>query len=157
MTRPRYETPKCLAREAAVADELRRNWGCDVKKLAPQDTFDYELMWPSQKYTVEIKTRTTPFASYPTYLISQAKVDAAALSPTVLLVVKFTDGIWWTPFSSPHTSSVGGRRDRGDPFDVEAVALYPKCYFKPISVSPHDDARGQSQSQDTQTAQNARA
>lgn len=88
----------------------------------------------------EIKTRSVDMQTYPTYMISIAKiVDMRALSDSCgvpcLLIVKWKDCAGYLDVSkvSPSKISIGGRVDRNDKQDVEPVAHYELSLFKIFS------------------------
>ena len=96
--------------ELAAEDKLRRHvelcWGIKTVKLAMEDRID--LMIISSNYTVagfiELKCRTCRFGQYPNYMLSYNKYLfgsewARQYDVSFLLVVEFTNGIYWTNLS----------------------------------------------------------
>ena len=127
--RPRYETEADRERERDVLAAICLRWDCVARKL-PVDghTLDYELINPGGRVIAEIKCRPHRHDYYDTYMISLGKVRAGG--PFGLLIVQFSDGIYWLRFGDKHITGLGGRRDRGDPADIEDVALYPVEQFR---------------------------
>lgn len=144
--RPRYETKADLRRERGVLAEVERvwaSWNCLGTKRKPSVNglghIDFRLSFDGMWFLcAEIKTRRNDLRRYTTYSISALKPSAAKRLPVpALMIVQFTDGIKWAPFSAPHELHMGGRRDRGDPRDIELMAHYHVDLFHPLSVAPH--------------------
>lgn len=137
-----YETESDRSREAAIFKEVRRVWGCQGFKrpmklgTTPKGHIDFLLDWGFCKRLAEIKERFNPLNQYPTYFISELKLIAAKPDPDAVMIIKFADGIKWCYFKEPHEIHVGGRRDRGDPHDIERMVHYPVGLFKPLEAGP---------------------
>lgn len=140
--RPMYETPEDRAAQRATILRVEAAWpgmvalefGEPEKKPA---RIDYLLTNGARRHSwAEIKTRTTPHDEYPTYMISLAKIqDGLTLSEMqfcpFLLIVRFTDGIYWISITNEteYTVKLGGRRDRGDAKDEEDCAFIDMKLF----------------------------
>ncbi len=147
--RPHYETEADLAREKALIARLTKEWKCRFKKLPETERLDY-LMTKSIRGVLyprgfmEIKVRTNPLETYPTYMISLAKFQAgmelaAKHGIPFYIVVQFADcvcrAIHYPSGVGPtlqYTRGIGGRSDRGDVLDREPVALIPISAFKEL-------------------------
>lgn len=90
---------------------------------------------------IEVKCRACPSTEYVDYAISEAKwlhmiEEGKAQGVPVFLVVRFTDKTLWTPVTpGPFKVYAGGRRDRKDKKDVEAMVHLPWKQFHPIGSS----------------------
>lgn len=87
---------------------------------------------------VEVKTRTNALGAYATYMISAHKIEFGlrwerTFGIPFLLVVEFTDGIYWVKVSEiPFKVEMGGRRDRGDKDDTEIVVHFKSSLMRPL-------------------------
>ena len=138
--RPTYETPADRDNQAEVITAYcdRFGWGwIDVRHA---DRVDYVCTDKSGviREVVEVKCRTNPSDQYGTYMLSSEKYTALLeykreFSVEASLLVRFTDGIFRTYLPAPHVRiGVNGRRDRGDPADIEIVAYIPMGAFTPL-------------------------
>lgn len=132
MTRPVYETPEDLAREAALAKIVARAAGRTLVKLPRRYVVDWMLMHDRRVDSfIEAKCRTTPRDKYDSYMLSLWKYQHAKqlrelTGLHVWLVVRWTDHIGRVCLTRPNLPAqltVGGRQDRGDPEDQEPVVL----------------------------------
>jgi len=89
----------------------------------------------------EVKCRTNPREQYPTLMLSLAKWMhgkqlAKELAVPFLVVIKWTDGIFWHEVTDKSLIShgFGGRTDRNDDQDVEPVVYIPINLFRKIST-----------------------
>lgn len=141
--RPIYET----------ADDRQREWQAveilsdathTFASPAPRLTgWDYELRRHGKVVAiVEVKCRNCDCYTYPTYMISKAKVERlreTALSKGVAggLLVHWRDALGWLRVEgmSPEDWHIetGGRTDRQDPLDIESVIHFPISQFRMIS------------------------
>lgn len=140
MTRPLYETDADLTREKAVIEKVKAAWGCCAVKRpmvrGHNAPLDYTLTWGRKERVVEVKTRTCPSTKHDTYQISTKKVRKALKHRNSILVVQFTDTIKWCYFNEPHDEREGGRYDRGDPCDIEMMAIYQMAAFHSLDEFP---------------------
>jgi hypothetical protein len=88
----------------------------------------------SAKVVVEVKTRRNERLKYPTYMLSYDKYKALCGWGTIgfvpILLVQWTDDLGYVKLPIEHVVSTGGRYDRGDPKDIETVALIDTNKFK---------------------------
>lgn len=142
-SRPFYETSDDLSREREVADEISRAWKCKVRKMPVSYRVDYALFSANTLLAwLEIKCRTNAMQAYDTYMISADKIMSGLdlahhANAPFLLVVKWSDGIGYTKINklSDYKIEFWGRADRGDPNDMEPVALIPIENFERIAVA----------------------
>jgi hypothetical protein len=137
--RPIYETDYDRQREGSVSAYVTEKYRCTFKKSEDLTSFDGVFAdYNGQDFAVaEIKVRNNRSDKYPTYMISAAKVDAIlayandrALFP--MLLVGFTNGVFITKLSNHYLKSLGGRRDRNDPSDIEVCVYIPMERFKAL-------------------------
>ena len=132
-----YEKPEDLAAERAALDKACEIWKCTAEKLPMKYELDYLLLREGTGVAwLEIKSRTNPRGAYPTYMISLGKVMAArrlseASQFPSFLLVQWSDYCGYVRLDSllDFRVAVGGRTDRGDPDDIEPVALIPIMDF----------------------------
>lgn len=136
MKRPIYETTINITKEAAIAGELSAAWNCDVIKLPRLYSCDYAAMRDgSVSAWIEIKCRNR---SYPTYLLSLHKwLKGVELSNVTgkpfILVVSWDDKIIYKNVTNePVKIVIGGRKDRGDPADIEPMVEIEISGFKKL-------------------------
>lgn len=136
---PIYETADNLTREQDVADHVSRAWKRDLVKTAKLASFDFFAVRDNQiKALVEIKVRTNAHDKYPTYMISAEKIYECLMRTIVYkvpfyLVVGFTDCVmFYAPKTEDYTLEIGGRTDRNDSADIEAVCHVPMDMFKVV-------------------------
>ena len=149
MTRPVYETKSDRGRERKVSLELAKAWSAELLATQVLSACDYVMSRDGEvKALVEIKCRSNEAARYPDYMISNDKIEkikaaARIIGALPLLVVSFTDGIYWVDLSkSIGRVDVGGRKDRGDPSDLEQVLLISMDQFQAlprVSKKAHTD------------------
>lgn len=89
-----------------------------LKKIKnPYALFDY-VTEDEQTY-VELKARTNSYATYPTTMVGNNKVEAAKYTPdkTYYFAFAFTDGVYWIKYDPDLFKTFrvkqGGRYDRG--------------------------------------------
>lgn len=140
MGRPVYETAHDRARETGVSEALALAWRCEVHKLPRLYACDFAVMRDNVVQAwLEIKVRN---ASYSTYLLSLHKwikgveLSEATGKPFLLVVSWPVDGervICYRPLvREPVHVVLGGRKDRGDPNDVEPMVEIPMSGFRTI-------------------------
>lgn len=134
MRRPTYVTEQDKRNEIAVAQKLTNLWSCEAHRTPEKYAVDFALSrGGSVQAMAEVKFR---YRSYPTLLLSLHKYTAMCLSSEVtglphLLVVSWPESkgrvIRYTRVNrSLHTRVVmGGRKDRGDPDDIEPMVEIP--------------------------------
>lgn len=138
MGRPVYETKVDMTHEASVAECLANAWDCGIKKLPRLYACDFAAMRGNDVSAwLEIKFRN---ASYPTYLISLHKwmkgieLSEATEKPFILVVswpVQNERVILFRALKrEPVRVVLGGRKDRGDPADIEPMVEIPISQFK---------------------------
>lgn len=131
MSRPLYQTPAHVANEARLAGVFGLWLGSGGVKLHPLDHADRSYLFG--KLYAEMKCRTCSRHEYGTYSVSATKkVNAARLGRPTILVVEWTDGVGVLSIHKPDYYEMGGRRDRGDPRDIELMAHYDVERFRMI-------------------------
>lgn len=145
MTRPTYESIGDLMLEETVAEHLAKVWNGTMQKMEKFYPVDYALMQNGEvAFWVEIKCRnysSTELAKMGGYMLSVKKLSEIRklLDTTGIptdLVVKLTDGIYAARLLGigPRLKVViAGRRDRGDPADLEPCAMLPMGHFKKVA------------------------
>jgi len=131
---PIYVTAQDKQNERTVCTVLAERLRCEFVELAATTAGADWIAVRAGAATalVEIKTRTTPYAQYSTYLIDQRKLDDLALAAGILglkpiLAVMFSDGIYVVDVTirSSYPVKSGGRSDRGDKYDTDIVYHIP--------------------------------
>lgn len=106
-------------------------WGVRIRKMPPRHALDYVVLNPDNtvRAWVEIKVRHMPSTRFPTQWIDffkwcvLARTSDVANVP-VLLVYSFTDGLFMfvrKPGEQLGKVELGGRKDRGDKYDIKPV------------------------------------
>jgi hypothetical protein len=128
--RPIYERPEDRTRQRECIDAFCAAFGCTALETPRLAGWDYALSVDGHPVALaEVKVRSNPMDAYPTYLISERKVEilveqAELQGVAPLLIVQWTDAKGWCrPDRADYTIGTGGRVDRGDPADIEPVAL----------------------------------
>lgn len=137
MARPMYESQQDLSKENVVAAQLGALWGCELYKMPIRYHIDWAVTKNGEiKAFAELKIRNNPINQYETFIISLAKwitgneLSKAAGVPFVI-VVKWTDGIYWHKAgTAPVNTKMGGRFDRGDSQDFEPMIHIHIADFK---------------------------
>lgn len=127
-----YETQAQHDRKVFLANRFALHYGCKPTILAPTDTMDVVFHKDGVPWALyaEIKTRTVPRLKYDTFMIDKAKRDwAFEHKQPAIMLVEWTDQRGWLPFHHAHTEGLGGRADRGDPFDLDNCVFYPTKDF----------------------------
>ena len=78
---------------------------------------------------VEIKVRNYASTDFNTYMISADKIARIRMLSSVsgipsFLFVAWIDMVGYQPADTPDYTAIGGRRDRGDPQDIEVLLHY---------------------------------
>lgn len=147
MSRPVYETAETEHSEEAAARLIGDRLRCEVvrnKKFYPAD---YSFLRDRRVVALgEIKVRRNLRAAYPTFFISAEKLAkcrqlASDVRLPFALFVWWLDGIFYLDASSAEHEhvTVGGRRDRGDPSDVEPLVHFSITAFR--SIESYGEAR----------------
>jgi hypothetical protein len=131
--RQEYESPEDIIAERAALDRACEVWKCTAEKLPIKYELDYLLLREKRGVAwLEIKSRTNVRLAYPTYMISLGKIMAArrlseASQLPSFLLVQWTDACGYIRNDSLLDFKIAfdGRKDRGDPDDLEPVALIP--------------------------------
>ena len=133
--RPVYETEAHLQGEEEVAKKLEawiNNPLATVVKTPPLAPYDYCIVKKGLiSGVVEIKVRSNPSDKYPTYMISLEKVSQCTSHANIIgcpfyVVVQWTDELGrWKFDRDQYTTGIGGRTDRNDSMDQEAVIYIP--------------------------------
>jgi hypothetical protein len=131
--RPRYETEIDLAKEGRLADFLRQHFACRFQKMRVSYKWDFAA-YSSQSATVigfcEAKIRGK---LYPKMIISLEKWMAGKqlCKETGLpchLIFSTPAGVYHFSMNAqsfPNEILIAGRKDRGDPDDIEPCVLIP--------------------------------
>jgi len=138
MPRPLYETEGQRKREYEVAIKAAETWKCKAQKIPISYHLDYAFMRDDKLCAwAEVKCRTNHVNAYPTYMLSMNKIMHGIQMNTItgaafVLIVEFTNGIYWVKPEGKYTIGFNGRRDRNDTADMEPVAYIPMNEFKPL-------------------------
>ena len=147
--RPIYENANDLRSEKKLISHVSDCWNVVSYKLPMSYKIDYAMYRidtgtsnSSSENLVgfaEVKCRTHKFGTFPTYIISLAKVmEARRLARETdtrsILIVSWTDKIGYLDFFSHHQIRHGGRADRNDWQDQEPVCHFDLKHFKGIGV-----------------------
>jgi hypothetical protein len=139
-----YENQKDREVERVLADVVQSAWRCQLKKLNPTSPVDYCAMRGRDVVAwVEIKRRSKTMAEISELggvMVNLEKVIACQNISTLtnkpwFLVIGARDGVYAAKISEqpePDAVTFCGRKDRGDPNDVEACAIYKAPRFKLI-------------------------
>jgi len=98
MSRPRYETPEDMQREAEVRQACEKAWSCKLEKLAAYEKLDYAAIRDEKPVAfVEIKCRNHEFGKFPTLMFGTTKIERAlfylrTFGLDTLLVVRDASG-----------------------------------------------------------------
>jgi hypothetical protein len=148
--RPIYETPGDRAREAAVVEAFASHYSLETIKLPPRYPLDFAVVRPAsdedgtEMITAfgEVKVRTHAFGAYPTAMLSLSKwADGMALvertGTRFILLIGWSLGedVRWvdlTTLTGPPRIAPGGRQDRDDAQDQDAVVHIPLHVFRQI-------------------------
>lgn len=141
--RPIYETQHDLNAEQEVALHLEKVWKCKMSKLPVRYHLDFVAQRGRNAVAFcEVKVRNYTMARIGEmggYMISLGKWSSAkqmceASGLPFILIVRATDGIWFSLISSfkPDSVVVNGRQDRNDWQDIEPCVLINQSRFKKI-------------------------
>ena len=129
--RPTYETKEDLERENEIARIVSQAFKCELQKLHKYNQFDYVAV--RNKIVVaffEMRRRNNEMSKYKTMIVSMNKVLSAHLVKTAtnmdtFFVVMWNDCVGYTSLSRQFEVQIGGRTDRNDLADIEAVCHIP--------------------------------
>jgi hypothetical protein len=135
--RQEYESPEDIIAERAALDRACEVWKCTAEKLPMKYELDYLLLREKRGVAwLEIKSRTNVRLAYPTYMIALSKIMAArrlsdASQLPSFLLIQWSDVCGYIRNDSLLDFEIAfdGRTDRGDPDDIEPVALIPLGEF----------------------------
>lgn len=137
--RPHYETKAMRAQEAEIAEELGQIWGVRCFQRPPGDRIDLDLYTLKGKHWgyAEIRRRSDPWATYEYMVASKEKFEhvchkVASEKKPVFYVAVVPDQWHYAFFWGDYKIAPGGRRDRGDPYDVGLLVWIPVRYFRRI-------------------------
>lgn len=153
MSRKLYEKPEDIANEKSVIQQVKEAWQLTEYHKLPRH-YEYDYMISIEGHLpgiVEIKTRNNAHDAFDTYLISLHKVLTGLqyghqFNMTPILVIKFTDGIYWTSLSQcihwdllaeRYTILWGGRTKKStkrDWQDAEPVLHIPMSMFHKLET-----------------------
>lgn len=139
--RPAYAEP--AQREAAhlIALKVVDRVGGRLLSLTDADPVEYAIVGANNVGLagLDVRTRNVRHDKYPTTIISDKRITRAlnmVKSAPLFIAISFTDGVY--VFDSRRVSFTkmlvlpGGRKDRGDPQDVEMVRHFPMGHAVPI-------------------------
>lgn len=130
MTRPLYETPEDLKREAQILERIVLWTNAQAIKLAIRDHLDYAMYRNGELLAlIEIKTRNAKHAAFDTYMLEYSKAEKARVisfesGVPCFLFVQWQDKLGFCNFANDFELGVNGRKDRHTE-DVGLVAYYP--------------------------------
>ena len=135
-----YENDNDLRSEKNLISYVSDCWNVASYKLPMSYKIDY-VMYRDESPVgfAEVKVRTHTFGTFPTYIISLAKVmEARRLARETntksILIVSWTDRTGYLDFFSHHQIRHGGRSDRNDWQDQEPMCHFDLKHFKGIGV-----------------------
>jgi len=140
--RPLYETQADRDGEREIVLQLCYAWECIAEKGRHLGYVDYYLYKPKTNLiaVVEIKNRNKlSISKFPYYMISKKKIKngliiSNELAVPFLLIVNFAELLMYAEITKKHRfkEAIGGRKDRGDPNDIEEMVFIPMSLFKPV-------------------------
>ena len=135
-----YENDNDLRSEKNLISYVSDCWNVASYKLPMSYKIDY-VMYRNESPVgfAEVKVRTHTFGTFPTYIISLAKVmEARRLARETntksILIVSWTDRTGYLDFFSHHQIRHGGRSDRNDWQDQEPMCHFDLKDFKGIGI-----------------------
>lgn len=150
MSRPIYEREGDRDNERQAAEKFReylvqtlipKPGSVELREAPRLHPFDYEVIVDGKPWAlVEIKCRKNRREDYPSYMIGLQKIrglrEAAHIrNMASFLLVSWSDTLGYAPavsIAERGIKSWGGRIDRNDPFDQEAVLYVPNSLFTAI-------------------------
>jgi hypothetical protein len=131
MARPIYETAQDRANEEEIATLLAERY--NAKAIKAKRLYGLDWFFERDGYVVgmvEIKVRNYASTDFNTYMISADKIARIRMLSSVsgipsFLFVAWTDTVGYINLAdTPDYTAIGGRRDRGDPQDIEVLLHY---------------------------------
>lgn len=145
--RDRYETPEQRMAADLIANEVAGKLG--VVAVPQDDTapVNYALVRGATVMGgLEVRTRNVGATQYDTTIVSARRLTATAerakqRGVPFFIAIRYLDGLYVFDSRDLTGREVktkrGGRRDRGDPADVEVVAHLPMEWSRPLArVNP---------------------
>ena len=135
-----YENDNDLRSEKNLISYVSDCWNVASYKLPMSYKIDYVMYRKDSPVGfAEVKVRTHTFGTFPTYIISLAKVmEARRLARETntksILIVSWTDRTGYLDFFSHHQIRHGGRSDRNDWQDQEPMCHFDLKDFKGIGI-----------------------
>ena len=135
-----YENDNDLRSEKNLISYVSDCWNVASYKLPMSYKIDYVMYREDSPVGfAEVKCRTHTFGTFPTYIISLAKVmEAKRLARETntksILIVSWTDRTGYLDFFSHHQIRHGGRSDRNDWQDQEPMCHFDLKHFKGIGI-----------------------
>ena len=139
MNRPMYETSESLKNENEVASRISSAWNTKLNKLPIKYRVDYAAERNGKIVAwIEVKTRKYNMNDFDSFMLSLDKYNASVqlgsiTNLPVTLVVRWKDKIGYADLL--HCRGVikmGGRKDRGDPQDIQPAAYIPIDVFREL-------------------------
>ncbi len=134
-----YETMEDKVREEDVAAQFALRWKLTQRKVEGDLVVVDRVLYRGDKLYAyfEVKCRNNPHDKYAEYMIDADKLERGLFiagydGVSFLLVVRFTDGIFWVKVTQEllAVQRSGGRKDRGDPNDIDRCAFFPVTNFR---------------------------
>jgi hypothetical protein len=140
---PLYETEADRKAEQEIADAIEKRWPqLRLEKMNPQEEIDRKV-WIGSRHIgwIEIKDRKNytydQLLKFGDVILDASKwhrgcAHTHAGKKTLFFIRDIHKRIFYVPVSTKTTVTlgVGGRRDRGDPYDIDNVAHIPIGAFK---------------------------
>ena len=139
MNRPMYETSESLKNESEVASRISSAWNTKLNKLPIKYRVDYAAERNGKIVAwIEVKTRKYNMNDFDSFMLSLDKYNASVqlgsiTNLPVTLVVRWSDKIGYADLL--HCRGVikmGGRKDRGDPQDIQPAVYIPIDDFREL-------------------------
>jgi len=134
--RPVYETQTNLKAEQELAAYAAFKWKCEMRKQDKFNQFDYVAIRKRKVLAfVELRCRSNELLKYPSCFITANKLAHAhsmnsATGLPILFLVQWSDRTGFADLTKKYPITIGGRTDRNDKADIEAVAEIPISEFK---------------------------
>jgi hypothetical protein len=140
VSRPTYESSTNVAKELEIAAKFCSVFDCTYEQYPPLHAVNGKFVKDGKVQAIaEIKVRNNASNKYPTLMMSSSKYRkgldwAHKENAPFLLVIKFTDGLFMTKVGAKYQESIGGRKDRNDPDDIERCVYIPMDSFKQVAA-----------------------
>ena len=126
-----------------MAARCAKVWNVALHKLLQRYQLDDAVTTPEGALLgwLEVKCRDVKADAYPDLLVALSKVVAARVlrqhSPwPAVLVVRYSDGVFWYELTHPASVRWGGRQDRGDAEDEEPMAVFTTAQRHAMTSNP---------------------